>query len=175
MICTRAEYRTITGDTTTADAAVDDALAGAQRDLEEQTDRFFESATRTESLLLDKEGYVYPRALPITSVSVPSQVEVDGNRVLIGSLLNISQTIDTRVTVTYVGGYTAPLPVRLVQLVARMAYRDLHFNPSQPSGATSVKVGDVAFSGPNLDHLGHRWIRRQITTWCHPSRRLETY
>lgn len=175
-ICSRAKYREITGDTTTSDADVDSALADAQEDLEEQTDRFYESATRTESLLLDKDGYVYPKALPVVSVSVPTVTTVDGNRVLIGSLINISEVVDTRVSVTYVGGYAAAdLPFRLVKLVARMAYADIHFNPDTPSGATSVKVGDVAFSGSRLDPQGERYIRRGIRLWTHPSRRLEAY
>lgn len=175
MICTRAQYRTITGDTATADATVDQALADAQRDLQERTSRLYEVATRTESLLVDREGYVYPKAIPLVSVSSPAQSSVDGNRVLVGSALNVSigTLIDTRVAVTYVGGYAADeIPFSLTKLVARMAFRDLH--PDVPLNATSIKVGDVSFSGDRLRRLIDG-IDRDLLRWVHPSARLEFY
>lgn len=175
-ICSRERYREITGDITSEDSVVDAELAYAQQDLEERTDRLYESATRTESLLLDREGYVYPKALPVVSVSIPTQSAVDGNRVLIGSLVNISNSADTRVSVTYVGGYAeGAFPIGLVELVAAMAYQRLHRITDLPLGVTSVKVGDVAYSGKNLRDVNADYIKKGIRSWVHPARRLEKY
>jgi hypothetical protein len=162
-ICSRAKYRSLTGDSTTADADVDAALADAQRDLEERTERLFESATRTETLRVSPSGRVYPKATPITSVTTPANSTIDGNGIVVGGFLNIFTGEYSTIAVTYTGGYSAEtMPVRVVKLVARMAYAELHENSLIPSGATRVKVGDVEVAGANLGAVDSTALTRDI-------------
>src|SRR5687768_5723200 len=102
-ICSREKYRELMKDTTNFDGDVDAALAEAQEFLEETTGRLFESAERTEVLLVTSDGYVHPSAVPITSVSVPSNSTIDGNRVLVGSYFSLNISPSDYVTFTYVG------------------------------------------------------------------------
>lgn len=157
MICTLKDYRRITKDGNSYDGDVLDALVDAQNTVEQKTERFFDSAERTEKLSRYLDGRVYPRATPITSVSVPSGAVIDGNSVK----SNTWQYMDVAtnwafsdetlgypmVEVTYVGGYApGAIPAPIVKVTAEIA--KLSLNPSViPAGATSIQVGDVAITG----------------------------
>lgn len=166
-ICSRAQYRNLTNDLASFDGDVDEALANAQATLEFETDRLFEQATRTEVLRVDVDGYVYPKALPIVSVSVPANTTIDGDRVLAGvSSLTVLLTANSDISLTYVGGYTAAnMPKSLIKLVARMAYAELFFESPFPKGATRVKVGDVEYAGENLGADPDSRLARDIRRW----------
>lgn len=183
-ICTKAEYRRRTGDSSSYDGLVDTALAKAQKLVEDKTDRFFESATRTETLTVKENGRVYPHALPLTSVSVPAGASVDGSSVIGtgGSWVDPDYSLNipdwtfpaTRrltSTVTYIGGYTADtMPDDVVGLVAEIAELALH--PASmagvPAGATAVTSGSHTVSGPFLGGSSSLppAIARQLRLWA---------
>lgn len=146
-LVTYEAYVRVTGDSTTDASAVAEALADAQERVEEELERPLELAERTEVLELIN-GRVYPRATPITEAIWP----IDGY-----SLTNISSdfviepfdSLTTRVTITYTGGYTIEtLPRRLRDGIIQAAYTALH-RPQvsvQYIGAESIRQGDVSIT-----------------------------
>lgn len=85
MIATLAAYRRLTHDLENYDGDVLNALASAQRFVEDQCDRQFELNDRTESLKIHRNGRVYPHATPVLSVSAPSTALLDNSSVWAGS------------------------------------------------------------------------------------------
>lgn len=172
-ICTVAQYRAIIGDTTTADATVQAALDDAQVYLQEESDREFELAERTEFLVVDHLGYVYPRALPLEAVTVPTNSTVDGSRVLVGSLLNLAINPSERIVITYTGGYAPDaFPIKLIRLVARLAEYFLPTVSDLPRGITSASVGDVSYTAAE-SLADNSALMRDVRSWDRS--RLEWY
>lgn len=175
-ICDRATYRRLMQDTVTADADVDIALAEAQEFLEEETGRKFETALRTEILRVSSDGYVHPAAVPVASVTLPTNSTIDGNRVRVGGYLDVSIGPSDNVTLTYTGGYAAAdLPRSLVKLVARIAYAALPHPSNVPAGAKSVTVGDVSYTLGDVSSAAYEdaTLMRDVRKW--DRQRLEWY
>lgn len=173
MICDVDTYRRITHDNDTADADVELALADAQAFLEDETERGFELAERTEVLHYSADGYVYPSTTPIVSVSAPANSTIDGGRVRTGSHLSVSIGSSDTATLTYTAGYAeGEFPRHLVSLVARLAYAGLPHTSNVPEGATSVTVGDVSYtiasavsSDTSLNREVRRWDRKRLEVY----------
>ena len=178
-ICSVAQYRLVTRDYTSYDGDVLSALADAQSLLEEETERLFTSATRTETLAVTN-GRVWPAAVPITSVSAGGTVDVDRCSVLVSAYDSVEEPYPSSLlptaTVTYVGGF-ASAPPSLVRLVAEMA--SLALFPASlsgvPAGANSVSLAGQSYSSPGF--LGGAsslppGIRSHIREWKHPKSRL---
>ena len=136
-----ATYATVTGDTTSGNTAVEDALADATALLEEKLERKLAEQEVTERLLPDGEGRLYPTVTPI--VSAP------------GFTL-----YDPRAAVTYTGGYVERsanpdaaniLPKHVEIDLCWAAYTLLHpaslaAIQATPAGATSRSVGDASLT-----------------------------
>lgn len=175
-ICSRAQYRLYTGDLQSYDGAADTALVNSQSYVEDQTERYLESDTYTETLEVKSNGRVYPRALPLTSVSSPTGATIEGPAILGAGYGWDSVDIDTsntltlvprylvsRATVTYIGGYgEGEAPIDLVKLIANIAYADMHPQPAL-AGASSISVGDVTVTGSSGSYS--RDIVRGLTRW----------
>lgn len=177
-------YQRITKDTASATTDVTAALADAQAWVEQHCNRFLERATYTETLRVAENGYVYPSATPLVSVSSPPSLTITGAGVYVGYLsfpsvtvASVSAAFPLQTTVTYVGGYTpATLPVTLRRAIARVAR--LMLTPAvlagAPAGATSVSLGDVRVSGrlsalpstdPGIDADLAPYVKRQVVGW----------
>lgn len=179
-LCTLAQYHTFTGDSTRSDADVTAALANAQTEIEELTERKFELATRTETLVVQSNGCVYPSAYPVTSVTLPSTAVINSPAVIVTSvacppwdLSTVGNPGPTTQSVTYTGGYAA-VPRKLQRLCAQMAQYLL--TPSDPVGqATEVSTEDLeGYATPPLAVLTE-WppsILRQINRWRHIKTKL---
>lgn len=152
-----ATYAIVTGDTTSGNTAVEDALADATALLEEKLERKLAEQELTERLLPDSEGRLYPTVTPI--VSAPG-FTVYGD-VIVGGPFWTSPGFtlyDPRAQVTYTGGYversanpTAAniLPKHVEIDLCWAAYTLLH--PAElaaiqaaPAGASSRSVGDAS-------------------------------
>ncbi len=180
-------YRTVTKDTTSADADIIQALADATRLAEDVCNRTLGQATYSESLRVYRDGKVYPTATPLVSVMSPvsAGVLIQGAGIHLGTsftapmvtVAGFGGAIPPQTTVVYVGGYTAAtLPVTLGRALARIAWHMLHpvILDGVPAGATSVHVGDTSVSGTLtaiaatdagiVADLGP-YIRRQVLGW----------
>lgn len=162
-------YRLVTSDTVSGVSAVAEALDDALALIEERLDRTLPHGVHTETLRVSSTGMVYPKASPVTAVSIPavSASSIQGAGVLVGlvdlyPVVNWSDATPAVATVTYEGGYTidgatgtTKLPVKLRNAICRTAYNALHAAPlvGVPAGATSVHVGDAGFSGNVLRAL----------------------
>lgn len=148
-LVTVADYRRIVRiDTTSTDAAVTGALAEAQRLVEEYLGRQLEEDERTEELMIGRAGVVYPSAVPIASVSVPSGTTIRGHTI---EGISPDEVFEVwpggTATVTYIGGFTyATLPASIRRRIAFEAYAILTVDPSVPANARSVSVGDAAIT-----------------------------
>lgn len=186
MICSQADYRRITGDYESYDGYVDTALVAAQSVFEQRTRRFFEEDDRTETLTVKRDGSVYPHALPITVVTSPASLTIQGTA-LNGYAWWLDPTINwtgdwpyytrdrrPQVVVTYTGGYADDeMPAEVKSAVAELAASYLTPTPASlvPAGATSVRVGDVQVQGDYLNPDAipatvraaiKKWKRREI-------------
>lgn len=161
MICSLADYRKITRDTTNYDGDVLYSLEEAQEYVERYTGRLFELGTYTENLTIHPNGRVYPRALPLVSVSSPSTASIVGaaitrvqgpwidpdftlNYLPYGEYYYVNGPGYLKTTVTYVGGYEK-VPFDIKKAVAQLAHFSLQPNPlvGIPTGASRIQVGDV--------------------------------
>lgn len=140
-LVTVARYQTLTGDTTTEPTLVLSRLADAQSYVEDFLMRrdILESAERTESLVPDRNGRLYPSATPVTEAD---GYEIDGNVLEVS--FPSSYDWEGSVTVTYTGGYTsATVPISIERAIAKIA-QQLNGLPSGPIGAKSVTLGDAS-------------------------------
>lgn len=143
-------YRKITGDTATDEDYVKEALADAQRLIEEELDRPLAIGDRTEKLPVIN-GVVYPIVTPIISADYQirnSVALVDPS--IDGGLLS-GNDYPFHATVSYRGGFTQQtLPVRLREAIARTAHRALNTgavtSSEIPDGAKTIKNGDVSIT-----------------------------
>lgn len=153
-ICSVEVYRALTGDLESYDGDVADMLVRVQGVVEGRTRRHFDSGTYTETLPVLADGKVYPSAVPLVSATGYSATQVGPTWIQVG--ISDSWRGD-EVTVTYIGGYDEDaMPPELQLLVAQIARRLLPASvpaAAVPAGATSVKVGDVSYSGPLLGRV----------------------
>ena len=77
MIVTLADYRRITGDTTSYDGDVTQALNDASTEFTNRTGRIIELGTYSEILDIYDTGKVYPMATPIMAVTDPAGLAFD--------------------------------------------------------------------------------------------------
>jgi hypothetical protein len=178
-------YRRLTGDTTTADATVDEKLTDAQELVAEYLRRPLDQAQRTERLRLyryqgattgfDGAWAVYPKATPIDVAATVGYTVLGSALVGItpddGPWLYGSYESGGYATVTYTGGWTsASLPLTVAREICRTAKALL--TPSATdvaAGAKLVQVGDIrvaygpagAVSGA-LDATSQEQLRRYI-------------
>jgi len=135
-----ATYRRLTGDTTTASAAVVAALTDAQRMLEDALRRPIGSDVRTEAVVLWSDGLVYPIVQPVTAV--PAGATIHGAGVRGGWVI----LADGTRTLTYTGGWIeATAPMRIVAAICHAA-RDI-LTPADDFAAAGMRkyaVGDVS-------------------------------
>lgn len=170
-------------------SALDDALA----DIEEYTNRHFESATRTETLRIFYKtpgayqylGYfVVPSAPPIASVSAPVGGAVFNEDLIVGisppSIFGGGLWGDDQAdfaTVTYTGGFTsATLPVTVGRVLAKHAFRRMSPNlmlDRLPPGVTSVKNGDLALAFKLQGYVGDVGLDRGSRVALRAWRRVE--
>lgn len=174
-LLTAARYEAITGDRSTVSVS---ALADEALDLlEEDLGRPLESAERTERMWPDREGWLWPRAVPIT---VAAGWTIDGDALRAGTFgVNPWPSSSEALSVTYTGGYverstnpdaTNRLPAYIERDLAWAVY--VLANPdaiqaSLPRGATSVSVGDISVSfergvGGSVDNRRIRWSRSTL-------------
>lgn len=176
-LVTVARYRAITGDTVTGDAAVTALLEEATWKLEEDLARPLESAERIEPMWPDRNGWLWPLALPITAA--PGWT-IDGNALRGGAwpLTSWPESTDY-VSVTYTGGYVErtanpnaanALPLCIERDLAWAAYvlrSPADLVAQVPAGATSVTVGDISVNfgrgtSRSGDDLAIRWSRATL-------------
>lgn len=174
-------YQAITGDTSSATASVETAIADAQGLLEDQLGRPLELDERTERLRVFPDGRVYPSATPL--VSVPTGATISGASIIDGTPAGSFLRPADFAEVTYTGGFDPAeddrssvtyVPVDLARAIAWAAKAIL--SPASfgdiPAGATSATVGDVSLSwGPGgspgtgvvgfSPQLVRRWRRRR--------------
>lgn len=147
---TYARYLQVTGDTVTASSDVMAAIDEATLLLEDALDRTLTLGTYTETHAPDADGYVYPRAVPVTAVVAPA-VLVDTVTVSGGTPQTVDpwNTTGRPVTVTYTGGY-AELPAPLSRAVCELARALTPGGAPQFKGLApnvqQVQVGDVSVS-----------------------------
>lgn len=165
MIATWADYTAVTRDTVTPQADAEAALARAQARAEELCERLFDAASRTETLVPDADGLLWPKAYPVTAVASPATATVtpDGLAVDTGSApfadlfedewgfppsaLPGQPSATQPVTLSYTGGYApGTAPASLVESVCELASRYLAPADTRgvPAGVTSVTLGGDA-------------------------------
>lgn len=151
---TAVRYAEITGDTSTAASAVSARIEEAVEILEDYLDRPLASDERTETIVPDRWGRLWPKATPISD---GGDYEVDGYALLSAPFGWPSGFLgsDGGVTVTYTGGWADDaLPSCIERDLAWAAYRLLHPGDTAglttlPAGATSVHLGDASVTfGP---------------------------
>jgi hypothetical protein len=150
-------------DTTSSDVAVSGALEEAQELAEGFLGRFLAEGTYTETLRIYGGARMYPRGVPVSSVSDPAGATIEGYAVVVGQAWSSTAPWpamgDPSAEVTYVGGYTsATLPAGLRRALCWAAYDLLHEGSSGlsnlPSGVNSVQVGDVSLSAGGSNNRG---------------------
>lgn len=158
-LVTAARYRSVTLDTSSAEATVTAALERAEALVEEYLRRPLASTSRTETVRFAGDGRVYPAATPITAVT-GGYVIVVGGQAISGAPIDAAPsfpsfgetTYPATATITYTGGYDASsLPETIAEVISWAAHRRLHTGAltSVPAGATAAAVGDVSVSfGP---------------------------
>lgn len=161
-----ADYQRVTGDTTTAVPQVTAALDEALGLVQDEIGRTLVFGTYRETLLVYKNGCVYPTATPISTVVAPNvdAVSIQGAAIYLGywnpapavTYGEFNAGVPPQSTVTYSGGFTADtLPAKLLRAICRVAFNSCHPAPlvGVPAGATSVHVGDVGYEGASLRTL----------------------
>lgn len=152
---TADRYRSLTRDTTSDEADIEEAIVDAQALLEEYLGRTLAYGEHTETLSPDRAGRLWPKVTPIAEAEGWT---IDGLG-LVGT--RVAWFLgENPISVTYTGGWSAPgeedpdgpvLPTCLQRDIAHAAYRLLHptiaSSAGIPSGATSVRLGDAAVSG----------------------------
>lgn len=151
-----AQYQAITGDTTTPEATVVDAIATATTFACQHCNRTFPFGHYQEDLFVGRDGMVYPSASPIAQVVTPTQADIQGSGVWVGfffmpPLLPIwTGVVPPQSQLEYWGGYVAAtLPPLLGRVLARLAWFICNpaTLPGLPGGVKSSNVAGVTISG----------------------------
>lgn len=158
-LITYDRYVTLSGDSTTASAAIEESIDEAERLVSDFLNRPLEEGTYTEQLFVEADGFSYPSAVPITSVPASADIEIyDDVALRCGAGLDFItagqwdevggyQVQLPRAAITYTGGWTAAsVPFGVASTIARLAYAMANPTPfsDDTGGATSKKVGDVS-------------------------------
>lgn len=171
-------YRSVTGDTSTAASAVAEKLEDAERVVQQYLGRTLESGEYTETQKCWPSGFVYPSAIPITSIPASASYQIydeaclygcdpddrpfvgfaglmigDGGYSGIGGRIGSGyETHYPWTTVIYTGGWTeATIPVILARYICRLTRALITGKPEggpSVAGATMLRVGDVQVSYP---------------------------
>lgn len=170
-LLTYARYVTLTGDTASASATIEEQIDVAEQEVERFLDRPLAEGLYTDSLVVYPSGRAYPKAVPLVSVPVTATYEIEDEVTLKSVAAAYDLIVDYpdvgwdgyaatsgRVALTYTGGWTAQnVPLAVARAIALITYGLAHPQVSSaPPGATSVKVGDVSVSyagGPPADPL----------------------
>lgn len=178
MLVTVTRYRSITGDNDSAASAVSARIEEAVDLLEDLLDRPLEQDEQTEALHPSRDGWLWPRAVPIAVA--PDGYEADGYG-LRGAhpwpLVPFGIEGDT-ISVTYTGGFLEPeanpgpyaLPRYIERDLAWAAYRLIHAPTpavAVTSEVSSASVGDVSVTyrdgaRPSMDVLEGTWSPRTL-------------
>jgi hypothetical protein len=148
---TAARYAEITGDTTTAASAVSARIEDAVELLEDYLDRPLSEDERTESLIPDRWGRLWPRATPISD---GGDYAVDGLALQASAPFGWPSIVSASaaLSVTYTGGWTSDtLPTCIERDLAWATYRLLHPEAvasltAIPAGVSSARLGDAALT-----------------------------
>jgi hypothetical protein len=163
-------YQTRSGDTVTADVAVQAALDEAEALLEEATLRKFPMG-RYEMELYAHQGpvagewKVYPPAVPVTSVAETSGARIETDRVVRVSWPDYDFIVEASrtqfVDLVWDGGWTADtFPAGLRRLTFEVARALIAESAASvdgdglPAGAKSVRLGDAAVTMRDYDADG---------------------
>lgn len=152
------DYRTMTGDEDIPATVLASLLLDAQLEVERYLERFLVNEERTEKLVPDREGWLWPSAVPITAVS--TGMRFNGYGIHWGGPFGYSDVIsgEPEVETVYTGGYTpANMPRTIKEAICRIVrrwYEAMSPTPDVfdaiPAGATSVKQGDSSITfGPS--------------------------
>jgi hypothetical protein len=184
-LVTIATYTAITGDWDCEAAAASARLEEAVELLEDALDRKLEHGTHTELLRPDRDGYLWPRVVPITAAT---GYTIDGDGIY-GTIGPVFGDITGRVSATYSGGFvertanpnaTNALPKYIERDICFAALALKQVDPDRdgnvivaatyPAGATSVRLGDAAVTfgpgGPPRPEDAVQWSRRTLR-WRH--------
>lgn len=189
-LVTIATYQAITGDYDSDSPSVSARLEEAQELLEDALDRKLAHAEHTELLRPTRDGYFWPRVVPITAAT---GYTIDGDG-LYGTVTGTRWPDDTgRVSVVYSGGFversanptaTNRLPAYIERDLCFAAFALAQNDPDNegrsittaayPAGATSVRLGDAAVTfgpgGPPRPEDAIQWSRRTLR-WRHSTTR----
>jgi hypothetical protein len=165
-VITDERYTQITGDTGTVDTDIAQAITDATALLEDYLRRPLAEAERTEAMIPDRAGMLWPKATPILTAT---GYTIDGLAIRSAGPFGFPSWIDPdpSISITYTGGWADErvvdfdpaehdnlLPFTLARDIAFAAYRLLHPTISQTAGiiggATSVSLGDASISGAGL-------------------------
>lgn len=174
-LLTESEYRTITGDSSTAASAVSAKMESALDLIEEYLERNLESGEFTETLEVWYDSgftFVYPLVTPVTDVPASAAYVVDELPTRIrgvsldaavgtwptgsvvygsGSLSPYSPNRPDYATITYTGGFTNDtFPYTLKVYMATLTRRLITWTPQTQVGAQEVSVGDVRVKYPAI-------------------------
>lgn len=188
------QYQDITGDETSDETDVLDALNDAMIDACNECKRTLPYGQYNEVQRLYKNGMVFPSATPIdptktitsgisekiydpTTDNSPSSV-IQGQGVWVGWFTPLpwmpvfSGVLPPQTQIEYYGGFTqATLPVKLRRAIASMAFYAVHpyALTSVPQGVKSMSVGGVSISGSLSSFLYQDWqIKRVLRRYRHP-------
>jgi hypothetical protein len=150
-------YQRITKDTSSNRYDVENAVMEVTADLSRELQRTLVYGNYNELLFVNKLGFTWPSALPISQVDSPFGADLQGFQVWIGFYLPLpdmpvwSGVIPPQSYVVYWGGFTdKTLHPKLQRLISTMVWYRLNAEPlvGVPAGATSVHVGSVGYSAP---------------------------
>lgn len=178
LLVTIARYRAITGDTATQSVDVSAKIEHAQDLLADALDRELAEDEYTETLWPTRDGYVWPRNLPLVSCDTHT-IDGDGLRWgVLGDILVDPPFGASSGSFTYVGGWvertanpTAAnrLPKYIEDDIAWAAKALLGAGVASqfPAGATNVQLGDASVSfgpdgAPANDTSAVKWSRRTL-------------
>ena len=148
-------YQKITGDTSNSQFDVEDTIAGVVTDVSRHLNRTLVYGLYNELLFVNRLGYTFPSAIPISQVVAPFGANLQGASVWIGFYLPLpdmpvwSGVIPPQSYVEYWGGFIdSTLPPKLQRVIAKIAWYRLNPIPliGVPAGVNSVHVGSVGFS-----------------------------
>lgn len=177
-LVTVATYQQVTGDYTTDPVTVSARIEEAQDLLADALDRPLAHGERTETLYPTRDGYLWPKATPITDAGSYT-VEGLGLRAVWPNGVDVlTDSLTGGVAVTYSGGWVERtanpsaanrLPRELERDIALAAFALGQQTPSTaiPAGARSVSLGDASISfgadgAPAPGAARVQWSRRTL-------------
>lgn len=189
-LVTVATYQSITGHYDCDSPTVSARLEEAVELLEDALDRKLAHAEHTELLRPTRDGYLWPRVVPITAAD---GYTIDGDGIYSSVAGPVFPDTTGRVSTTYSGGFversanptaTNRLPAYIERDLCFAAFALYQAEPDRdgnqitpvtyPAGATSVRLGDAAVTfgpgGPPRPEDAIQWSRRTLR-WRHSTTR----